>query len=133
MRHPIFFTPSWSNSASVRSWIWSTVICSSSNILLNWINSLVLSDLSNLAKNTSREGIDCVGKDDGGLEKLLPLECCAKESIWGVIANKIGVVLGFEFRIMDVDGIWIELSLALLDREKIGKSGGWILSVVPWI
>jgi len=41
-----------------------------------------------------------------------------------VIANKIGIVLGFEFGIIDVDGIWIELSLALLDREKIGKSGG---------
>jgi hypothetical protein len=41
-----------------------------------------------------------------------------------VIANRIGVVLGFEFGIMDVDGTWIELSLALPDREKIGKSGG---------
>ena len=50
-----------------------------------------------------------------------------------MIANKIGVVLGFEFGIMDVDDIWIELSLALLDCEKIGKSGGWILSVVSRI
>jgi len=40
------------------------------------------------------------------------------------MANKIGVVLEFEFGIIDVDGIWIELLLVLLDREKIGKSGG---------
>ena len=48
------------------------------------------------------------------------------------MAKKIGVVLGLEFEIIDVDN-WEELSLVLLVCEKIGKFGGWVLSVVPRI
>ena len=58
-----------------------TVIYSFSNIFLNWINSLVLSDASNLAKNSLREGITYFGKDNGKFKELLIFEFWAKETI----------------------------------------------------
>ena len=51
-------------------------------------------------------------------------------NIWSGKAKKNGTaLLWFEFGVVGVDVLGFPF--VLLDREKIGKSGIWVLSVVP--
>ena len=111
------------------------LICLSSKVFLNCANSS-----SNLAKNSSRDGM----RNDICKSLLLTIGFC-KFCVNGIKKNG-SIVLEFdglkdignafwfdglkEFGIVGDGG---EFSLMLLDCEKIGRSGGWVLSVEPRI